>query len=139
MDMTKLSIEDQLIISLAAVDLDGAKRILPDHRIFTDEVKDLVVTWVGGACPTQSEGTMNGQPYYFRARHGNWDLHMGGKAHIFEPEMVISGNDPTVGWMEDGDVIEILRNGARIFSYLIEQGAIAEPAMEEEVIGEITT
>jgi hypothetical protein len=27
-----------------------------------------------GSCPVQAEGTVNGHPFYFRARHETWSL-----------------------------------------------------------------
>ena len=29
---------------------------------------------IGGACPCQADGTLDGCPFYFRARHGTWTL-----------------------------------------------------------------
>ena len=29
---------------------------------------------VGGSCPCQADGTMDGNPFYFRARHGEWSF-----------------------------------------------------------------
>lgn len=32
---------------------------------------DVVISYIGGQCPVQAAGTINGAPFYFRAR-GNW-------------------------------------------------------------------
>ena len=126
MDISRLDTRDQLLISLAMMDAEAAKRIIPDHPIFNGEPEGLVVDWVGGACPTQSEGTVSGVPYYFRARHGDWYLNVGEKS-VFSPDFRMIGDDPSCGFMEDEDVMVILRAGARIVSYLKEKGAWAEP------------
>lgn len=127
MDISKLDTRDQLLISLAIMDAEAAQRILPDHPIFTGGHEGLHVNWVGGACPTQSEGTISGVPYYFRARHGEWYLNVGEKS-VFSPDFRMTGDDPSAGFMEDEDVMAILRRGARIVSYLKEKGAWPEPA-----------
>jgi len=28
----------------------------------------LIIDWIGGNCPVQAEGTIDGEPFYFRAR-----------------------------------------------------------------------
>ncbi len=34
----------------------------------------IVVTWMGGLIPTQVEGTIDGSPFFFSERDGEWDL-----------------------------------------------------------------
>lgn len=34
----------------------------------------LWIRTIGGACPCQADGTMDGNPFYFRARHGSWEF-----------------------------------------------------------------
>ena len=38
----------------------------PEHGVW--------IRAVGGACPCQADGTIDGNPFYFRARHGGWTL-----------------------------------------------------------------
>lgn len=38
----------------------------------------IVIRWIGGNCPVQSEGTIDGAPYYFRARGDSWEIEIGG-------------------------------------------------------------
>ena len=40
---------------------------------------------IGGYCPCQADGTINGNPFYFRARHGKWTL-----------DIVKPGEDPVL-------------------------------------------
>ena len=35
---------------------------------------DLIVHSFGGMCPTQADGVIYGHSFYFRARHGDWEL-----------------------------------------------------------------
>lgn len=38
---------------------------------------NLVITMIGGQCPMQAEGTINGKPFYFRARGEHWSFSVG--------------------------------------------------------------
>lgn len=122
MNISILDIEDQLLITLALVDFESAKRILPEHPIFLDRKGGLVVSWVGGSCPTRSEGEMWGERYYFSARHGDWCLNIG-EAPVFNPVMQLSGKDDTAGFMSDARVMRILRSAATMVGYLKMRGA----------------
>lgn len=37
----------------------------------------LTIDYLGGQCPLQAEGTWDGTPFYFRVRHGRWQLGLG--------------------------------------------------------------
>lgn len=37
----------------------------------------LIIESIGGNAPVQAEGTIDGVPFYFRARHQNWTLYAG--------------------------------------------------------------
>lgn len=39
----------------------------------------VITTTYVGAMPNQVEGTINGEHFYFRARHGEWSLDLAGK------------------------------------------------------------
>ena len=58
----------------------------------------IVFTSCGGKCPNQAEGTINGVPFYFRARHGEWQLHVGAETpeEVCGP-MVAEGTDRVNG------------------------------------------
>jgi len=63
----------------------------------------IVIDYIDGACPTQSEGNINELPYYFRYRYGWWVLKFG--------EIVFKGESPygaMHGTMTDDDVKRIL-------------------------------
>lgn len=60
-----------------------------------------------GSCPTQLSGiTFDGVPFYFRARHGIWELWApwGNTDEV----LVASGEDPTGGFMHADDVDAIV-------------------------------
>lgn len=37
----------------------------------------IEIEMIGGNCPVQAEGLIDGQPFYFRARGGSWSLSIG--------------------------------------------------------------
>lgn len=82
----------------------------------------LIVTSLGGMCPTQAEGTMNGNPFYFRARHGEWTLDV--TPHSIDPVMPrqgeallhMEGDDPTNGCMEEEAVMNILQEAFKVLA-----------------------
>lgn len=47
---------------------------------------DINITGVGGNCPVQGYGTVNGKPFYFRARGERWSMSIGGSDEILSPE-----------------------------------------------------
>ena len=38
---------------------------------------ELQIEHIGGYCPVQAEGTVNGSPFYFRARGKRWSMNIG--------------------------------------------------------------
>lgn len=36
----------------------------------------VVVEWISGICPVEATGTLDGQPFYFRARGEYWSFHV---------------------------------------------------------------
>ncbi len=80
----------------------------------------LIVTSIGGMCPTQAVGTIGGNPFYFRARHGIWTLTVvkpGCDAVLPDnaDDVVLyqDGDDPTHGWMDESAVRGILQTAAQ--------------------------
>ena len=45
----------------------------------------IVITELSGLCPVQAEGMINGQPFYFRARHNTVSLGIGGDNLVWQP------------------------------------------------------
>lgn len=72
--------------------------------------------YCGGACPTQAEGvTKGGRRFYFRARHGEWALHLADEGTIGEyvgwngeGDIIAEGDDDTHGFMAEQQVSAIL-------------------------------
>jgi hypothetical protein len=53
-------------------------------------MQGLRMTITCGACPLQIEGTIDGEPYYFRARGEHWSMGIGGDT-VVEPLWSMSG------------------------------------------------
>ncbi len=45
----------------------------------------ITIDWLGGNCPVQAEGMIDGKPLYFRARGSGWRLEVGGDS-VINPE-----------------------------------------------------
>lgn len=39
---------------------------------------NVVIDYIGGNCPVQARGTIEGKPFYFRSRGDCWSLGIGG-------------------------------------------------------------
>lgn len=65
-------------------------------------IPDLIIDHISGNCPVQAEGTIAGEPFYFRARGNNWSFMIG----TFErPQFLLRkeyGSEPyDAGWMDE--------------------------------------
>jgi hypothetical protein len=82
---------------------------------------EIIYTELGGACPVQAEGTINGHPFYFRYRGDEWSLTIapiGGdpmncNAADYYRERPNHTGEIFAGWMEDDEVREIIAACAR--------------------------
>lgn len=70
----------------------------------TEASEGLVIDWLGGNCPVQAEGTIDGQKFYFRARGSKWSFSVGGEL-IWSPDWRYEepyGDGPyAAGWMSE--------------------------------------
>lgn len=79
----------------------GVSRAEPEVSALTGfDPSRVSLTWIGGNCPVQAEGFVDGRPFYFRARGDGWEFWVG------EPwtaeAFTISGpygRWPDAGWM----------------------------------------
>ncbi len=78
----------------------------------------IVIEYLGGNCPVQGEGTIDGKPFYFRARGDCWRLGIGGDP-VVSPEWEYGedyGTWPDAGWMTAEEAEQFLRQAAKRFS-----------------------
>ena len=56
--------------------------------------KEIVIESLGGLCPVQANGTIDGEPFYFRARHEHWRVEIGpGNTHLVVEAMEAHPHD----------------------------------------------
>lgn len=80
---------------------------------------EINIDWLGGNCPVQAEGTINGKPFYFRARGESWSLSVGGIDAVSDPEWEHSewyGEWPAAGWMTPEEAEAFLRQAAERYA-----------------------
>jgi len=71
----------------------------------------LVIDTSGGNCPLEIEGTIDGQPFYFRSRGKRWTIGIGGNDVVMAPDWHIEapfGTWPDAGWMSEEQGLRIV-------------------------------
>jgi hypothetical protein len=80
---------------------------------------DIRIDMIGGNCPVQAEGTVNGVEFYFRARHAHWRMNIGGDV-VVNPAWSYSepyGEGPhDAGWMEESEARGFIAKAAEMFA-----------------------
>lgn len=66
---------------------------------------------LGGACPTQATGYVDGVEFYFRSRWDSWRMSVGGDP-VTTPEFSTKGYDDAAGWLSDWEAIPYILYGA---------------------------
>jgi hypothetical protein len=74
------------------------------------EATGAVLDYIGGNCPVQAEGFVDGQHFYFRARGEEWQFHVAPtKADIFDHDTFYIerdyGDQYEAGWMPNHEAI----------------------------------
>lgn len=68
---------------------------------------DVQIDWVGGHCPVNAEGTVDGKPFFFKARGRHWSMGIGGADPELEPDWSMReewpGGQFDAGWMTEDD------------------------------------
>jgi hypothetical protein len=88
---------------------------------------DIIIDYLGGNCPVQAEGTINGRRFYFRARWEHWSLEIapegvtGSYGEWPDAAAAWSHEEPWgkgpfyAGWMSKEDARKMIAKGARLF------------------------
>jgi hypothetical protein len=75
----------------------------------------IIYDWIGGNCPLQAEGWIDGLKFYFRARGNRWTLDIGGDP-LSHPDWSIEqpyGSEPfAAGWMSEDEAKAFIEYGA---------------------------
>jgi hypothetical protein len=78
-------------------------------------MSNLTIDQIGGNCPVQAEGSIAGQPFYFRARGEHWSIGIGGDvvgnpAWYYEEEY--PGGPFAAGWMSEAEARKFIQEAA---------------------------
>ena len=80
---------------------------------------NYTVDWIGGNCPVQAEGVVDGKPFYFRARWNAWSLSVDQNDDILNPEWCYIenyGDGPyDAGWMEESVALSMIKKAISIY------------------------
>lgn len=76
---------------------------------------DIQIKYLGGYCPVQAEGTIDGKPFYFRARGEHWSIGIGGEP-IGDPdwyyEQDYGDGAFDASWMEHSEALNFIKEAA---------------------------
>jgi len=79
---------------------------------------DIEIDFLGGNCPVQAEGRINGQRFYFRSRGQSWTLGIGGEL-IETPAWEHAewyGEWPEAGWITTEQAEAFIRQAAERYA-----------------------
>lgn len=91
----------------------------------------IEIDWLGGNCPVQAEGRIDGEPFYFRARGEHWSLSVG-SYHEICTDLAVHGRDVIgnprweheeewgdgpydAGWMPEDEARRMIEKGATLW------------------------
>lgn len=70
------------------------------------------IEWLGGNCPVQAEGTVDGKEFYFRARGQRWSMSIGGEDVVGAPDWYLEAEYPggpfAAGWMSEEEALALI-------------------------------
>ncbi len=81
---------------------------------------------IGGNCPVQAEGSIDGTPFYFRARGSHWTFSVG--RDVFDPDYHVQvkyGPDArpfAAGWIDEDEARDIV--DACVSEYLLSRAKL---------------
>lgn len=88
------------------------------------------ITSIGGNCPVQAEGTIDGMPFYFRARGEAWSFSVAASADGNPVEVFGDGGEDGgfyyredynpgdafgAGWMEESEARAFIEKAAKLY------------------------
>ena len=83
---------------------------------------EVKIDLIGGNCPVQAEGTVDGKPFYFRARGEHWSMGIGGDP-VMNPEWEHHEEYGAVpfaaGWMELDEARAFIDKAVAIYGWTV--------------------
>lgn len=88
----------------------------------------ILIDGIGGSCPVQAEGTIDGFPFYFRARGEHWSLSIASgedKDPVFPKDGFTHreryGNEPfAAGYITNEEAIGFIEKASEVFHAKLE-------------------
>ena len=81
--------------------------------------RDISVEYIGGNCPVQAEGSIGGEPFYFRARGQRWSMSIGGADVVGNPkwyhEEPWGDTEFGAGWMPQHEALALMARAFGIY------------------------
>ncbi len=93
-------------------------------------VDGVDLDWIGGKCPVQAEGNIDGQPLYFRSRGDEWEFWVG--TPYSSDAFTIDGNYgawPEAGYMPEDIALHLIAAGCLAYRVI---GKVKGGTEEEE-------
>lgn len=84
----------------------------------SEQIQGLKIDWLGGNCPVQAEGHVDGKPFYFRARGDHWALNIGGADVVLNPDWRHEedyGEWPQAGWMTEDEARAFIAKAVALY------------------------
>jgi hypothetical protein len=83
------------------------------------KMSNIKIDMLGGCCPVQAEGTIEGKPFYFRARGASWSMSIGGSDVVGNPEWYYKqsyGDDAfSAGYMTEEEARTFINQSAKSY------------------------
>jgi hypothetical protein len=103
---------------------------------------DVQIRCIGGNCPVQAEGTINGEPFYFRARGEHWSIEVEGgfvledaekgiPRHGFYMEREYGDGPYDAGWMPVDEARGFITEAAEHYTRWKADAMLAQRALGE--------
>lgn len=97
---------------------------------------DIVkIEQIGGNCPVQAEGKIDGQPFYFRARGESWSIGIGGDV-VGAPDWYYDEDYPggqfAAGWMTEAEARAFINQAAEQYLARHESNDDGQPDERQE-------
>lgn len=97
------------------------------------EAAKLHIEMIGGFCPVQAEGTIDGKPFYFRARGFRWELEIETSQGDGSPWSASCtwGEWPDAGWMPEDEARRLIEWCAKEYAKSHQIAPVAAETVSE--------
>lgn len=80
----------------------------------------IKIEWLGGNCPVQANGLIDGKPFYFRARGNSWRMNIGGDEPVLSPHWTYGeeyGEQAyAAGWMPQHEALGFIAKAVGLYA-----------------------